>query len=70
MSISEPPIVDSESPPAPPPAPPGTTPPLVRIQHLSCRRGSTLALDDVSLEVRREEMVAVLGPSGDRKSVV
>jgi polar amino acid transport system permease protein len=45
-------------------------PPLVQARGLTKRLGPTLALDGVDLEVRRGEVVMVLGPSGSGKSTL
>jgi len=42
----------------------------VRLEHVSKRYRSVLALDDLSLEVRRGEFLCLLGPSGGGKTTV
>ena len=43
---------------------------LVSIRSLSKRFGETLAVDDVSLDIRRNEFFALLGPSGCGKTTL
>ena len=43
---------------------------MVSIQHLSKRFGETEVLRDVNIDVRRGEVVVVLGPSGSGKSTM
>ena len=45
-----------------------TSPPLLRVQHLSVRYGATLALDRVTLVQQPQSVVALLGPNGAGKS--
>ena len=42
----------------------------VRLDHVTLRYGDSLALDDVTLEVRRGERVCVLGANGSGKSTL
>jgi ABC-2 type transport system ATP-binding protein len=43
-------------------------PPMVRVSHLTRRYGRTLAVDDLSFEVGRGEIVGFLGPNGAGKT--
>ena len=47
-----------------------TPTPLVQISNLSKRFGETVALDDVSLQIRSNEFFALLGPSGCGKTTL
>lgn len=44
--------------------------PIVNVSNVSKRYGRTLALDDVSLQIRKAELFALLGPNGAGKTTL
>lgn len=44
--------------------------PIIKIEHVYKYFGSFLALDDINLEIYRQEKVVIIGPSGSGKSTL
>jgi polar amino acid transport system ATP-binding protein len=41
---------------------------MIRVEHLAKRYGSTVVLKDINTEIRKGEVVSIIGPSGTGKS--
>src|SRR5579859_1940820 len=50
------------------PASDSTGRPMVRLSHVTKRYGQAIAVDDVSLSIRRGEIFGILGPNGAGKT--
>jgi ABC-2 type transport system ATP-binding protein len=50
--------------------PPLVSDPIVQLRHVSKKFGALTALDDVSLDIRRQEIFALLGPNGAGKTTL
>ena len=41
---------------------------MIRVEHLSKRYGDLVVLKDISAEIRKGEVISIIGPSGTGKS--
>ncbi|WP_316784125.1 ATP-binding cassette domain-containing protein [Streptomyces sasae] len=71
-AAGHPPTSESSEPSAPLPAlaPPSDGPALLRLEHVSVAYGGLKALEDASLSVRQDEVLAVIGPNGAGKTTL
>ncbi|MFJ9895462.1 ATP-binding cassette domain-containing protein [Streptomyces sp. NPDC091280] len=70
---TSPPPESTDATPSPPPAAAegiGAGPELLRLEHLSVSYGGLKALEDASLTVRQNEILAVIGPNGAGKTTL
>ncbi|MGW4914448.1 ATP-binding cassette domain-containing protein [Streptomyces sp. NPDC004270] len=71
-AAGHPPTPESTEPSAPLPAlaPPPEGPALLHLEHVSVSYGGLKALEDASLSVRQDEILAVIGPNGAGKTTL